>query len=244
MSKETALVPVDFTQLPATQRGDDKAYGELSQGNEFLGRLQLFSKGGAINKGLIKPGHWGIPESDEDIIDLGVSIDCLVLARRPKALDMSDKDAIIGNYDMESDEFKRIADASAGQDSGCMYGPSFLVLERSSGRLLEYFCGTKSTRSEAKKIYPYLPLTAQDIVARKLAADTEPHAPLPFTMKTKLVERKHFSWHVPVVLKCSTPFKALPEMAVIVKEIERFINPPADGVEKVPEKEAGKRRAR
>ncbi len=246
MSKkeEQALVPVDFTQLPATQSGDDKGFADLSQGADFLIRLQLFSKGAAINKQLIPPGHWGIPEGDDEVTDLGVSIDLLPLARRPKALDMSDKDAVITNFDMESDDFKRIADASMGQDSGCMYGPSFLVVERSTGRFLEWFCGTKSTRSEAKRIYSFLPLTKQDIVARKMPAETEPHGPQPLTMNIKLVERKRFSWHVPVVVKCSTPFAVLPDMEKLVKEIERFINPEDAGVEKVVEEKGKKRRAR
>ena len=240
--KKNDLVTVDVSQLPATQMGGDKGFDEIAQGGDFLARLQLFSKGVAINKGLIKPGHWGIPEGDDVVTDLGISIDCLCLARRPKAIDMADTDAIVVNYDLDSDEFQRIAAASMTSDSGCMYGPSFLILERSSGRFVEFFCGTKSTRSEAKKIYPYLPLTAADTKARKL--DAEPHGPQPFTMKTKLVERKHFSWHVPVVSKCSTPFAALPDMEKIIKEIEWFVNPQADGVEKVDEKTAGKKRAR
>ncbi len=242
MSKDQALVPVDLNQLPATQRGDDKGFDDLSQGGDFLCRLQLFSKGAAINKQLIQPGHWGVPEGDDDVTDLGISIDLLPLARRPKALDMSDKDAIVVNYDMGSEEFKRIADASMGSDSGCMYGPSFLVIDRSTGRFLEWFCGTKSTRSEAKKIYPYLPLTESDIAARKL--DAKPHGPQPLTMKIKLVERKRFSWHVPVVVKCSTPFATLPAMEKIVMEVERFISPKDTGVEKVQEETGKKRRAR
>jgi hypothetical protein len=240
MSTDSALVPVNLSQLPSTQLGTDEAFDEIAKGAEFLGRLQLYSKGSAISKGLIQPGHWGIPEGDEDITDLGTSVDLLPLARRPKAIDLQDTDAIIVNYDMQSEEFQRIADASGEQDSGCMYGPSFLVVERETGRFLEWFCGTKSTRSEAKKIYPYLPLTEQDIAARKLQA--EPHGPLPFTMKVKLIERKRFSWHAPVVVKCSTPFTAIPPMDKIVKEIEKFINPKDDGVEKV--KEEGSRRAR
>jgi len=243
MSEKNALATVDVGQLPVTQKGADEGFDEIAQGGDFLARLQLFSKGGAIDKGLIKPGRWGIPEGDDKITDLGDKIDCLVLARRAKALDMSDTDAIVVNYDMKSKEFQRIADASMGTDSGCMYGPSFLLIERSSGRFLEFFCGTKSTRSEAKKIYPMLPLTAGDIEARKL--DAQPHGPQPFTMATKYVQRKRFSWFVPVVTKCSTPFRTIPDMPKIIKEIERFIDPPADGVEKVDEKEeGGKKRAR
>lgn len=237
------LVPVDLTQLPATQRGSDENFEEMAEGTDFLARLQLFSKGKAIDKGQIPPGHWGIPEGDDVITDLGETVDCLVLARRAKALDMSDKEAIITNFDMKSDEFVRIQDAAGQKDSGCMYGPSFLVIERSTGRFLEWFCGSKSNRAEAKKIYPFLPLTAEDIVARKLPDETDPHGPLPFTMNIKLIERR-FSWHVPVVVRCSTPFTSAPAMERVIKEIQRFIDPPEPSVEKVPEDQAGSKRAR
>jgi S-adenosylmethionine synthetase len=63
-------------------------------------------------------------------------------------------------------------------------------------------------------------------------------------MKIKLVERKRFSWHVPIVVKCSTPFASLPAMEKIVMEIERFINPPEPQVEKVTPKDGEQRRAR
>ena len=186
MSDAQALVPVDFTQLPATQMGSDDAFDDLAKGGDFLARLQLCSKDKYVIGDMIGPGHWGIPESAEEIVDLGKSIDVVPFARRPKAVDLNDKDAIITVYDMESDEFKRIAAKSMQQNSKCMYGPSFLVYERSSCRFLEWFCGSKSTRSEAKKIYPYLALTAEDIEKRGLNG-VEPHGALPFTMNVKLV---------------------------------------------------------
>ena len=43
---------------------------------------------------------------------------------------MSDKEAIIANYDPTSDDFKDIAARSNENDSGCMYGTSFLVFEK------------------------------------------------------------------------------------------------------------------
>ena len=238
-----ALVPVDYTQLPSTQLGSDAGFDELAKGNDFLARLQLCSKDKYVQKELIGPGHWGVPEGDEEITDLGKTVDLVPFARRAKAVDLNDKDAIITNFDMESDEFKRIAAKSLEQNSKCMYGPSFLVFERSTGRFLEWFCGSKSTRSEAKKIYPYLPLTEQDIEARQMQG-VEPHGPLPFTMKIKLVERRSFRWHAPIVVKCSTPFTNVPGRDAIVREMERFLNPPDTGVEKVDEEEAGRRRAR
>ncbi len=239
----TSLVPVDMSQLPSVQVGSDEVFDEMSQGGDFLGRLQLYSKGTAINKGLIGVGRWGIPENAEQIIDLGDKIDIIPFARRPKALDMSDKEAIITNYDATSDEFKRIQSRSSEQNSGCMFGVSFLILERSSGRFLEFFCGTKSTRSEAKKIFPFLALTQPDIAARGLTG-VEPHGPLPCTLDIRLVERKSFSWHVPVVSKCSSPFTSVPAIERIAAEMTRFCNPSDEGTEKVDEKSAENQRAR
>ncbi len=238
MSNETALVPA-FENLPSTQLGSDDGFDDLVKGGDFLGRLQLYSKGSAINKELIAPGHWGIPEGDEQITDLGKTVDVIPFARRPKAIDLSDTDAIIVDYDMVSDEFGRIAAASLGQDSGCMFGTSFLIYERTTGRFLEYFCGTKSTRSESKKIFSFLTMTAEDIKKRNL--NVEPHGPLPFRMNVKLVEKKRWSWHAPLVVKCSTPFTNLPNRDQVLREMERFLNPSDSGTEKVKEPEGGGR---
>ena len=120
-----------------------------------------------------------------------------------------------------------------------MYGPSFLVYERTTGRFLEFFCGNKSSRSEAKKVYPYLPLTQADIDAKAAAgedvSDLQPHGPLPLTLKSRLVEKGTYSWHVPVVVKCSTPFAKLPPMDRIVKEITAFLTVKDNGVERAQE---------
>src|ERR1039458_10043722 len=132
---ETNLVPANFDQLPSTQLGSDDQFMELAKSTEFLGRLQLYTKGKAINKGQVIPGHYGIPEGEE-VIDLGDQIDLYVLARRPKAIDMTDTDAVIVNYEFHSEEFKRIAAESMEKESHCMYGPSFLVFERISKRFL------------------------------------------------------------------------------------------------------------
>ena len=210
MSDNTNLVPVNLEQLPSTQIGSDEQFADLAKSADYIGRLQLFTKGKAVNKKLVGPGNYGIPESDEEVIDLGDTIDIIPLARRPKAIDMTDSEAIIVNYDPETNEFKRIAAQSLEKESHCMYGPSFLVYERSTGRFLEFFCGNKSSRSEAKKVYPYLPLSQADIDAKAAkgedVGDLQPHGPLPLTLKSRLVEKGTYSWHVPVVVKCATPF--------------------------------------
>jgi len=239
MSDNTDYTP----NLPVVSMGSDEGFNDLAKGVDFLGRLQLFSKGNAVGRGLIAPGNWGVPEGDDQITVLGKSVDCIPFARRPKAIDLSDTEAIIVNYDMESSEFRQIQDESLKKDSGCMYGPSFLIYERSTGRFLEWFCGTKSTRAEAKRIYPFLSLTKEDIERRHLVG-VEPHDPLPFTMNIKFIEKKRYSWHAPVVVPCSTPFVNKPEMKKLVFEMERFLNPSDSGIEKDTDDEDGNSRAR
>ena len=244
---DTSLVLVNLDQLPSTQVGTDEQFNDLAKSADYIGRLQLFTKGKAVNKGQVRPGHYGIPEGEE-VIDLGDTIDIVPLAKRPKALDMSDMDAIITKYDPEDAEFKRIKAESLEKDSHCMFGISFLVYERSTARFLEFFCGSKSTRSEAKHILPYCPLTQADIdrlaAAGNDVSDLAPHGPVPLTLKSRLVEKRSYSWHVPVVVKCSTPFTKQPSMDRIVKEINAFLTFKGDGVEKVQEPEGKKARAR
>lgn len=246
MSENNALVALNLDQLPSVQLGSDEDFAEIAKSSDFLGRLQLYTKGKAINKGLVRPGHYGIPESDEVVIDLGDTIDILPLARRPKAIDMSDKDVIVV-YDVKSAEFQRIQQQSAEKESHCMYGPSFLVYERGNGRFLEYFCGTKSARGEAKKLFSYLPLTEGSIKAMAERGEDvtglAPHGPIPVTLKSKLVEKGSYSWHVPVVVKCSNPFTKLPKQEVLVREIQRFLTIQGDQSEAVQQPET-KRRAR
>lgn len=237
MNPSTNLVPVNFTQLPSTQVGGDDQYTELAKSSDYLGRLQLFTKGKAVNRKLIGPGNYGIPVSDEEVIDLSDEIDIIPFARRPKALDMNDAEAIIVSYDPTTDEFKRIAAQSLEKESGCMYGPSFLVFERSQGIFLEFFCGNKSARSEAKKLYAYLPLTQADIDAKAAKGEDVsglvPHGPLPLRLKSRLVEKGKFSWHVPVVNPCVEPFLNLPPLERIVKEMVAFTTVKDNGVERV-----------
>ena len=242
----TNVVPVTFNQLPSTQFGSDDQFIELAKSTEFLGRLQLYTKGKAINKGQVKPGHYGIPEG-EDVIDLGDQIDLYVLARRPKAIDMTDMEALFISYDMDSEEFKRIAAKSTESDSHCQYGPSFLVFERTTKRFLEFFCGSKSTRSEAKKVYPFAPLTDADI-ARQAAAGNDvselaAHGPIEMTLKSRLVEKGTYSWHVPVVVKCGRPV-TLPKWDRVKVEVATFLDCKGDGVETIREAAGIKQRAR
>jgi len=206
----TGLIPAVESNLPISTV-DNKVYDDLATSSSFLGRLQLFSSGTAISKGLIASGEWGIPKSKDEINVLGKSIDFLVLTRRPKALDISDTEAIIQDFDPNSAEFKRIAAASSEKDSGCMYGVSFLVLERSTGLYLEYYAGTKTARGLASDLFPFIP----EAGATSITA---------VTATSRLIEKGTYAWQAPVFKKCSTPIQ-IEDTDRLREEMTKFLNP-------------------
>ena len=124
--------------LPTMGTDADAAFNEVAKGSDFLPRIQLITKGKYVDTGKIAPGHYGVPQAGgEEIQDLGESIDLIPWAFRPKAMDVSDREAIVTSFDVNDDEFKRIQ--GAPKDSGCMWGPVFLVYERTTGKFYEMF---------------------------------------------------------------------------------------------------------
>jgi hypothetical protein len=221
------LVPFKVN-LPAVSDEQLTSLAEVAKGADFLPRVQLITKGKYVDTGKIMPGRWGVPlPGGDEIEDLGESIDIVPFCYRPKALDVADRDAIIVSYDTDEPEFQRIK--AAPKNTGCMWGPSFLVLERSTGKLYEMFFGNASGRNESGKLKPFLQQQA------------------PASMGIRYIKKPDYGWHVPVVTKCSEPFdaaniKVTPED--IAAEVEKFLNP-EKGAEKVSDEEAeGQQRAR
>ena len=211
MSDNTNLVPVNLDQLPSTQIGSDDQFADLAKSADYIGRLQLFTKGKAVNKKLVGPGNYGIPESDEEVDRPG----------RHHRHHSVGPPAEGHRHDRQRGDHRQLRSREPRSSSGsppsrwkrkatACTAPSFLVLRAEHRPFLEFFCGNKSSRSEAKKVYPYLPLTQADIDAKAAkgddVGDLQPHGPLPLTLKSRLVEKGTYSWHVPVVVKCSTPF--------------------------------------
>lgn len=241
-SNNTELIPFSADQLPSVELATDEELQELTKGIDFLQRVQLVTKGKYVDTGKIGPGRYGVPQpGGEEILDLGSEMDVLPLAVRAKALDMRDRDAIIAVYDMNLPEFERIKTMSAERDSSCMWGPSFLVVERSTGNLYEFFMGNKSARQESGKLRPFLPLSRE----KAETIGEEPHGPIPCTLKCRYIQRTAYGWHVPVVTKCSEPFTNLPPLDRIRTEVEKFAAAKDNGIERVnEEEEATSERAR
>lgn len=240
------LTTVNLSQLPALGVSVvSDVFQNVAKSSTFLERVQLYTKGSAIDNGLIPPGHYGVPHSEESIEDLGSEIDIIPFCCRVKALDMRDRDMIVTNYDPTSEVFRNIRELSTKQNSGCMCGPTLLVLERNTGRFYEFFCGTKSTQKEAAAIGAYLPKSKED--AEKLSkvlnrpVSTNPE---PCTLRVKYIKKPTYGWHVPVCVVCSTPFANLPPIEVIVEEINKFMAMKNTEIEKVEAGEAPNKRAR
>jgi len=240
MSKD--LIPFNADQLPSVELATDDQLKELTKGTDFLQRLQLVTKGKYVDTSKIKPGRYGVPQpGGKEIIDLGEEIDILPLAVRAKALDMRDRDAIIAVYDMNLPEFERIKTLAAETNSGCLWGPSFLIVERGTGEVYEYFMGNKSARQESGKLRPFLPLSSE----KAEALGEEPHGPIPCTLKCRYIQRTDYGWHVPVVTKCSEPFANIPSLDRLRTEVKSFAAAKDNGIERVsPDEEVSSERAR
>jgi hypothetical protein len=209
------LAEIGSSALPAN------VIAELTKSGDYLERIQLYQGGSnAAKENKVRPGHYGIPRG-EDVDDLGDKIDVLVFAVRPKALDTSGE-VPIASHNPESAEFKRIKEtAETVADSGCMFGLEFLVFERTTGKFYTYFASSASARREAGKMLPT-------------------NEPLAITMSSRFV-KKQYSWHVPVVSKCSVAFANAPSLDEIKAAVEKFFRS-GEEVEAAPE--TTKRRVR
>ena len=207
------LVPFSVDQLPAVST--DQLTELKKSATDYLKRLQLYGCNTDVCKaGKFPAGNWGIPLGDENILNLGTSIDILPLSFAYKAMDFTVGEEPITVWGKEKDEYKRIAGRTG---KGFYHGPSFLVIERSTDSLYELYFGNTSGRQEAGKLAPF-------IAERK-----------PCTISIFLKTGK-YTYHVPVVKKCSEPIVTKLTGALVLDAIKKF-SAPKEGPEKVKEED-------
>ncbi len=217
MTEENQLIPSDLAGGALAETFDD-----IVKSGDYLGRLQLFgSKSDACATGEIGIGHWGLVRGD-DITDLSGEDDIIIIGWRAKALDTSG-DALIIDFDSKSDTFADIKGRAGTRDSGCMFGPEFLVYLPEQAVFATYYMSSKTARREAKKV----------VALEGKAA----------TFKCRLIETPKYKWHGPVVLPCSAPVIAPPEDKVRA-EWAKFANPPKSDVEVADDSDSTDTRAR
>lgn len=219
------------TNLPATVEGLKglatqnaaevaKVFADVSKTGDYLPRLQLMtSNSEACKNGSVPVNNYALVQGKNFRV-LGGSVDCFVLAFRPQALDING-DQIISVHDPEHAEFKRIQETSKTPNSGCMFGPEYLVWVGAAKEFATFFMGNPSARNESPNVQARL----GDMV----------------TLKSQKIDSKKFTWFAPQALPCTTPME-LPAIEIAQKEIEKFLKPKAPVVEKAPEAAAGRER--
>lgn len=210
--------------LPDHQDKHSLAIFESISATKYLPRIQLFSaKSQVVSEGKFPMNHYGIVINKNTVIDLGEQVDVLPLAWRPKALD-TNNDTPIAAYDHTSPEFLRIQEASGTPNSGCMYGPEFLLWVPSKSKFASFMMGTISARIESTQMMPLM---------RKGA-----------TLKSKWVKNQRYGWQTPVILPCSS-ISDLPDEEELKRQVHQFENPPkTETEEEVPDGEVPSSRDR
>ena len=214
------LIPADA--VGEIQKYGNEAFNATSQASNYLPRLQLLiGSSKKCKAGDFPVNHFALIRGT-NYTDMGGKLDVLLICWRPKALEIGDENITV--YDMKLDdstppkptgEYARIANRSDNEkDSGCMYGPEFLVWVPQIKEFATFFMGSVSGRLEAENFISKLrqPIT--------LASDER--------------KTKKYSWFTSIALDCSTPFEA-PSMEAIKDVANRFNNPPESYVETVEE---------
>jgi hypothetical protein len=209
------LIPV--SDLGNSKYGGDDNFALVAASSSFLPRLQLYgSNSEVVKEGKFPMGHYGLVRSKDLIEDLTGEVSVLVLGWRPKAMQIETED-ITTLYNPESSNFKEICTKSEEPNSGCMYGPEYLVYIPKVKAFATFFMSSKTARREAPAVKALM---------GKMA-----------TLKAHLIKGKKFSWHGPQVLSCAmSPDECDDEnfIAEVKDQVEKFRNPPETEKEKAP----------
>lgn len=223
----TELTTQNNSLIPAEALGlskfvDEKQFDTMVKSTSFLPRLQL---GGAtsdiVKQRKCQMGNFAIVKGKDDVTDIGDSFVGLVVSYLLKAVDISDRKNIVSVYNPNDEEFTRIktlAD-SKQRDTGCMWGPEYLLWLPDSDMFVTFFLSSPSARN----IGPTLKGLRGSAV----------------NINSRLAENKQGqTWYVPVATPSSAPITNMPAMDLLKAELEKFNNPKEKVVEKASEDEA------
>lgn len=204
---------INVNEMGLSKYADDKSFEQISSVG-FLPRVQLMgSNSNAVKEGQIGQGHYALIRGKDQVQDLTKEVPVVVLSWRPKAMEIT-SESVISVYNPKSSEFDRIAKKSEESDSGCMYGPEFLLWVPSLKAFATFFMSSKTARREAPQLKGLLGKAA--------------------LLKSQLIKAKKFAWHGPVVTPCSQPLD-LPDLDEAREQAQKFNNPPENETEAAPD---------
>jgi hypothetical protein len=209
-------VAQELAVLAPSKYADDKVFGAIASTVSFLPRLMLMgATSNAVKEGKIGMGRWGFVRGKDQIEDLTPETTVLVLSWRPKAMKI-DKDVVTSVYNHKSKTFSEIAALadSGKQDTGCMYGPEFLVWLPTLGVFGSYFMSSKTSRREAPNLKGLMFKSA--------------------LLRIQLIKSGKHTWHGPVVSMYSQPLASMPNREDTTEQVMKFNNPPETEQEEAP----------
>lgn len=190
---------------------NDKAMAKVTKAGDWLPYVQIMgSQSKEVQKGEFPMGHFCLNKNKQKI-DLGEEVVMYLIAWRPKAMQFIPE--VVNVFDPESEDFQRIEKrADTVKQSGCGYGPEFLVWLPEHGELATYFLGNPTGRNESPNL-----ITLINDGTRKCK------------QKSELIDDGKNTWHGPKT-KAHDLDVMLPPMDVLQSELEKFNNPKATEV--------------
>lgn len=222
MSGELVIPGLEPAALaPAGKYSTEETFALIAKSGDYLPRCQLFGGNSeACKEGKIAIAHFGIVPNKDTIVDIGAEFNCAVLGWRPRAIRLNG-DTIDNYYDAKDKEFIKIQEESEVKDSGCMFGPEFLLWIPQTSQFVLFHMNNKTSRRVAPELLGKIGKAA--------------------TIKSKLIKTDKYTWHGPEVLTCSSPLAPLPTAEDVMAQVNKFNNPVASTTETIDPKEAGTR---
>jgi hypothetical protein len=130
---------------------------------KFLPHLKFLANESCseVKKNQAEAGHWCLIEGDT-VTDLGEEIVAIPFVRLDKAMDNSGDEPVVA-YGIENEAYVAIAEEVDvdGYDSGCMYGPIFLLYLVDTEQWVDMWLYSVSARNEADNINLFLPVSKE-----------------------------------------------------------------------------------
>jgi len=195
-----------------------------AQTGKFLPRVQFLSTGSCklVSEGKAKVGSYALIDGG-NVIDLGKEINVIPLCKLNKAVDIAEG---VSHF-APSEDYDRCVAAveDSGFDSGCMYGPYYLLFLADTEQFVELFLTNTSGRNEESNIDSFLPISAEAAAQHGIEA----RAPRPATLGSKEVTskrgKKSYTYNVPLTNECTTTLNVEnpPTQEDVISRCNKFV---------------------
>src|SRR6185436_3266869 len=204
----TALV---IPQVESSVDQSMEVFDQEAKSSDYLPRLQLLSGNSELcQNGTGRPGEYVAVTNKQTNKLLGASLVCWPLGFRHKALNTGGENPI-ASFDVKSKLYNEIKALSAVKDSGCMYGPEFLLFIPDFG-----FCTYHMSSKTARNVSP----DVQAILKNQK----------PMVLTSKMIKKPRYTWPSPVANESSI-YPELPPGDQMLIQLQKFLNPKSSNVE-------------